>query len=128
MPKTKRNFTGAEKMAMLREHLVEKVPISDVCQKRGVQPTLFYHWQKKLFEDGASVLERSRRPFSALQADDARRMAALEGKLRERNEAVAELLVEYVALKKALAGLGPSASGWHQSDKSLAAQPRAGRL
>ena len=81
-------------MAILGEHLVEKVPISDVCEERGLQPTLFYQWQKKLFEEGASVLERSRKPLASLQAGDARRIDALEGKLRERNEVLAELLSE----------------------------------
>jgi hypothetical protein len=45
------------------------------------------------------------RPPSGLQAGDARRIDALESKLRERNEVLAELLGEYVALKKTLAGL-----------------------
>jgi len=111
MPKTRRNFTGAEKAAILREHLVEKMPISDVCEKRGLQPTLFYQWQKKLFEEGASVLERSRRPLSAPQAGDARRIDALEDKLRERNDALAELFGEYLALKKSLTVLDSSPSG-----------------
>lgn len=31
MRKSRRNFTGAEKMALLREQLIEKVPISEVC-------------------------------------------------------------------------------------------------
>ena len=50
MPRARRNFSGAEKMAILREHLIEKAPVSEVCEKHGVQPTLFYTWQKKLFE------------------------------------------------------------------------------
>ncbi|MFQ5424953.1 MAG: transposase [Phycisphaerae bacterium] len=39
-------------MAILREHLIEKGPISEVCDKHGLQPTVFYQWQKRLFEDG----------------------------------------------------------------------------
>ena len=64
MPRERRNFTGAEKMAILREHLIERVPISEVCEKHGVQPTLFYAWQKKLFEEGAAMFE-PRRPRSS---------------------------------------------------------------
>ncbi|MGQ9652049.1 MAG: MopE-related protein [Phycisphaerae bacterium] len=44
MPRERRNFSGAEKMAILREHLIEKVPISEVCEKHGLQPTVFYGW------------------------------------------------------------------------------------
>jgi len=60
MPKERQNFTGAEKMAILREHLIEKVPILEVCEKHGLQPTVFYGWQKKLFEEGAAVFEPPR--------------------------------------------------------------------
>jgi len=42
MARQRRRFTGAEKIAILREHLIEKVPISEVCEKHGVQPTIFY--------------------------------------------------------------------------------------
>jgi hypothetical protein len=40
MARERRNFSGAEKMAILREHLIERVPISEVCEKHGVQQTL----------------------------------------------------------------------------------------
>ena len=49
----RRNYTGDEKMAILREALLEKASISDVCQKHGITPGMFYEWQKKLFEQGS---------------------------------------------------------------------------
>jgi len=109
MPKERRNFTGAEKMAILREHLIEKVPISEVCEKHGLQPTVFYGWQKRLFEEGAAVFESS--PGRAAQAGAAasrkqsaaaRRIEALEAKIRHKDEVLAELMGEHVALKKSL--------------------------
>ncbi len=30
MPKQRRSFSGPEKMAILREHLIEKTPVSEV--------------------------------------------------------------------------------------------------
>ena len=51
MPNERRRFAGAEKLAILRKHLIEKLPLSEVCQKHGISPTLFYQWQKKLFEE-----------------------------------------------------------------------------
>jgi len=47
-------------MAILREHRIEKVPISEVCEKHGLQPTVFYGRKKKLFEEGAVVFELPR--------------------------------------------------------------------
>ncbi len=38
MPRGRRNFSGAQKLAILWEHLIEKVPISEVCEKHGLQP------------------------------------------------------------------------------------------
>ncbi len=102
MPKQRRNFSGAEKMAILREHLIEKMPISEVCDKHGLPPTMFYAWQKKLFEEGASVFEQPRAKSSRQWAAEQRKIDALEAKVREKNEVLAELMSEHVALKKSL--------------------------
>ena len=104
MGRMRKHYSGLEKMAILREHLIEHVPISEVCAKHSLQPTVFYQWQKKLFEGGATVFESARpgRP----QADaSARRIEALQAKLAEKNEVVAELMAEHVALKKSLGEL-----------------------
>jgi transposase-like protein len=105
MPRQRRNFSGAEKIAILREHLIEKVPISEVCDKHGLPPTMFYAWQKKLFEEGAAVFEFAkggRAKSSRQQAAEQRKIDALEAKVREKNEVLAELMGEHVALKKSL--------------------------
>lgn len=102
MPKQRRNFSGTEKMAILREHLIEKVPVSEVCDKHGLQPTMFYAWQKKLFEEGAAVFDQPRRQSSRQSSAEARKIESLEAKVREKNEVMAELMGEHVALKKTL--------------------------
>ena len=102
MPKERRSFSGAEKMAILREHLIERGPISEVCDKHGLQPTVFYGWQKKLFEEGAAVFEQSRAKTPRQEAVEQRRIAFLEAKLRNKDEVMAERLGEHVALKKSL--------------------------
>jgi len=63
MTKERRQFSAEEKVAILRKHLVEKGPISDVCDECGIQPTQFYQWQKTLFEGGCrlSPLGKKRR-------------------------------------------------------------------
>jgi transposase len=101
MPNDRRHFTGAQKLAILREHLIEKVPISDVCQKHDIQPTLLYLWQKKLFEDGAAVFE-SKAATARQQNAEAHKVRALEAKLQRKNEVLAELMGEHVELKKSL--------------------------
>ena len=102
MPRARRNFSGSEKMVILREHLIERVPISEVCEKHGVQPTLFYSWQKKLFEEGAAVFEQPRAKSPRQRAAEQRKIEALEAKIRNKDEVLAELMSDHVALKKSL--------------------------
>ena len=101
MPVDRRHFTGVQKLAILREHLLDKTPISDVCQKHDIQPTLFYLWQKKLFEDGAAVFD-SKAANARQQNSDAQKVQALQAKLQQKNEVLAELMGEHVELKKSL--------------------------
>ena len=101
MPTQRRHFTGAQKLAILRQHLIERMPLSEVCQKHDLSPTLFYQWQKKLFEDGAPVFE-SRADTVRQQAAEAQKLAGVENKLQQKNEVLAELMAEHVALKKKL--------------------------
>jgi transposase len=101
MPNDRRHFTGAQKLAILREHLIEKVPISDVCTKHDLQPTLFYLWQKKLFEDGAVVFETKAASVRQQNAET-QKIQALEAKVKQKNEVLAELMGEHVELKKSL--------------------------
>lgn len=103
--KQRRHFTGQEKVAILRRHLVDRVAVSDLCEEHGLHPTLFYRWQKEWFEQGAVVFDAPRsRNGSAKRTEDAaaRRIAALEEKLKKKNEVVAELMEEHVQLKKEL--------------------------
>ena len=92
-------------MAILREHLIERRPVSEVCDKHGLQPTVFYQWQKKLFEEGAAVFDQPRRKTPRRLSAEARRIEALEAKVQEKNEVLAELMGEHVALKKVLGEL-----------------------
>jgi transposase len=49
MRKERKHYTGEEEVAILRRHLLDKVPVSDLCEKHGLQPTVFYRWQKEFF-------------------------------------------------------------------------------
>ncbi len=101
MSKRKR-IMAEQKVAIVRRHLVEKVPVSDLCDELGVHPNQYYNWQKQFFENGATTFER--RPNKAnvkrRQNADERKIEHLEKKLQDRNEVVAELLQEHVQLKK----------------------------
>ena len=57
MKKQRKHYTPEEKVAILRRHLLEKEPISEFCDELGLQPTVFYRWQKEFFENGAAAFE-----------------------------------------------------------------------
>ncbi len=102
--KRRRHLTGQEKVAILRRHLVDHVPVSDLCEEHGIHPTLFYRWQKDWFEQGAVVFDapRGRARNGRSQDAAAQRITALEAKLRRKDEVLSELMEEHVALKKSL--------------------------
>ena len=40
MKTNRRKFSADEKVKIIRKHLIEKVPISEVCDQHGIKPTL----------------------------------------------------------------------------------------
>ena len=97
--KARKNYTPAEKVALLRRHLIEKVPVSDLCEEQQLNVNVFYAWQKQFFENGASALERGGQERRSVDAKD-RRIAALEAKLVQKHEVISELMEENVRAKK----------------------------
>jgi len=104
MTKSRRHFSSPEKATVIRRHLIDKVPVSDLCDEYGLQPTQIYTWQKLLFENAAAAFERPARKSQQTDAKD-RQIAALQAKVQQKNEVVAELLQEHVQLKKELGEL-----------------------
>ena len=103
MPKkSRKRFTAQEKVAILRLHLLEHIPISDLCDQHSLHPTMFYRWQKEFFENGPAAFEaRSRRPTDSKD----RRIALLEQKLQRKHEVLSELMEEHIKLIKELGEL-----------------------
>ena len=97
MKKQRKHYTPEEKVAILRRHLVEGVPISDLCDERGLQPTVFYRWQKEFFENGAAAFQQRGRTNHQPEQE---RIAYLEQKIQTKDEVLAELMAEHVAVKK----------------------------
>src|ERR1700739_738882 len=97
MRKLRKQYTPEEKVAILRRHLLEKEPISKLCDELGLQPTVFYRWQKEFFEYGAAAFEQ-KRPTN--HSADPERIAYLQKKIQTKDEILAKLMAEHVALKK----------------------------
>ncbi len=97
MSRKRKRYTPAEKVAILRRHLLDGLAVSDVCDGHGLHPTLFYRWQKEFFEGGAAAFAKE----SSQQVGQLRRrVAALEEKLAQKNDVLVEITEEYVRCKK----------------------------
>ena len=103
MPKQKRRMiTPGQKMAILKEHLQGKIPISDLCKKHNIQPRNIYDWQHQLFKEGEVVFERKndRKTGHGVVAKQESKINELEKKLVDKNEVIGELMEEYIKVKK----------------------------
>jgi transposase len=97
-------YTAEEKVTILRRHLLDKVAVSDLCEELGLQPTVFYRWQKEFFGNGAAALQTPERPRRQAE-EKQKRIEFLEKKVQTKDEVLAELMAEHIALKKSLGEL-----------------------
>jgi transposase len=101
MGKRKR-YTSEEKVKILREVLEDGKSVSQVAENRGVHPNLILNWRKQLFEGALKTFEIKRPDIGEKAAG--REAAALEEKLREKDNVIAELAQEVLTLKKTFNG------------------------
>lgn len=96
---SRRKFSAEDKAAILRKHLVDKKPVSDVCDEYSIQPSVFYTWQRQLVENMASAFD-GRRQHNGREEKLASKVEALEAKLAKKDNVIAEISEEFVRLKK----------------------------
>ena len=98
----RKQFLPEQKVAMIRRHLIENVPVSDLCDEFKIHATQYYNWQKQFFENGESVF--ARRPNTAnlkrQQNSQDKKIERLEKKLQDRNEVVRRVVAGTRAVKK----------------------------
>lgn len=101
MSKQRRRFDSTDKVKIIREHLLDKRPLSEVCEQYGIAPTQFYQWQKLFFEQGAAVFEPKKSVVSK-EYDLENKVKQLTKKLAKKDEVIAEIMASHVELKKSL--------------------------
>ena len=102
--KVRRHFTPQEKVAVVKRHLLEGTPISDLCDEYQLNPTVFYHWQRQLFENAHLAFDNGRKSKTVDDAKD-QKIESLQAKLVRKNEVMAELMEAHTELKKSLGEL-----------------------
>ena len=99
---SRRHFSPEEKVAILRRHLLDNIPVSQLCEQHGLAPSLFYHWQREFFENGQRAFTGNGKRAHKAEAAQQDKIDRLEAKLRKKDEVLAELMEEHVTLKKSL--------------------------
>lgn len=102
--KTRRLFTPEQKAAILRRHLVDKIPVSDLCDEYNLQPSVIYGWQQQLAENMELALQgvKRQRRSDSREGKLTKQVETLEARLAKKDNVIAEISAEFVALKKEL--------------------------
>jgi len=101
MGKRKR-YTAEEKVKILREVLEDGKQISQAAEQYGLHPNNIFNWRKQLFEGGVQTFQIKRADIS--EKAEERKITALEEKIRQKDEVIAELAEELLGLKKKNSG------------------------
>jgi transposase len=101
---SRRHFSGAEKVAILKRHLLDKVAISDLCDELHLYPHQIHAWLKEFFENGHAAFDNGRKG-KAVEDAQQKKIEQLEAKLVRKNEVMAELMEAHTQLKKDLGEL-----------------------
>ena len=103
MSSKRKKYSAEEKVRLLRLHLIEKEPVSDICDRHGLNPNVFYRWQKLFFENGTAAFAQAGtgRKDSHDQKLE-RQNAQLKARLAGKDEVIAEIMASHVQLKKNL--------------------------
>ena len=103
MSSKRKKYSAREKVRLLRLHLIEKEPVSDICDRHGLNPNVFYRWQKVFFENRASAFDQTGNGHKDCHAKKLERQnAQLKAKLAGKDEVIAEIMASHVQLKKSL--------------------------
>jgi len=99
----RKRYTAEEKIKILRELQEDGKSISQVSEEYGIHPNNIFKWRKQHLEMGVQGFQTRRKDITAKAKD--RKIAALEDKLKHKDEVIAELAEELLALKKKNSGL-----------------------
>lgn len=99
----RRHYTPEQKAALLQRHLVDKVPVSEICNEEKLQPSVFYGWLKTLMANAPAALTSPRGSSSEKRLQQ--KVDALQEKIQKKDGVIAEVTEEFVRLKKELGEL-----------------------
>lgn len=114
--RSRRVLTPEQKATILRRHLGDQVPVSDLCDEYQQVPSLFYLRQKQALDHLTAALQdgRTQRGASQSASADRARIALLEATIAKKDRVIAEVSEEYLDMKKVW---GPMTARWVPPDR-----------
>ncbi|HDY90443.1 MAG TPA: transposase [bacterium] len=103
MSATRKNYPPEKKVEILREHLKNKVSVSEVCEKYSIKPNLFYRWEKQLFEGGINTFSQIHSKNGT--AKDSLQLKKMKETVHNKDEVISWLTEENIKLKKTFGDL-----------------------
>ena len=104
--RSRRQFTTEQKVALLQRHLVDKEPVSKICEENQLQPSVFYQWMRQALGNlGAALGPPASSEPSKREKELVARARELEAKLVKKDNVIAEVIAELVKTKKELGEL-----------------------
>ena len=103
MVNQRKKYSAEEKVGLLRLHLIEKELVSDICDRHGLNPNVFYRWQKQFFENGPAAFSQAgneHRDSRTKKLEE--KISRLQAKLANKDEVIGEIMASHVQLKKSL--------------------------
>jgi len=99
MPKQRRHYSPEKKVEILREHFKNKMPVSELCEKYGIHPNMFYKWEKQFFEGAINTFANNSKSNKKSSKEE-----QLKQKIARMQEVITELTQENIILKKSPMG------------------------
>lgn len=94
---TRRKFSAEDKIRIVLQGLRGDVPVSELCRRESIAPTIYYRWSKAFLDSGKNGLTRD--TLRDATSDEVKR-------LKEENEtlkkALAESILDVQRYKKSL--------------------------
>jgi transposase-like protein len=97
----RKHYSASRKVEIVREHLENQIPVSELSRRYGIHPNMIHKWKKELFENAVDTFGRKKRHMAA---GEGVRAEQLRRKLKDKDSLIAEIMEDNIRLKKKLNG------------------------
>lgn len=99
--KKRKIFNSKNKLSIIKQHLVKKEEISNLCKEFECSPRSIYQWEEVLFTKGHEVFENRGKPGRPVNEGNYKnKCIELEEKLDKKNEVISQIMEELLKAKK----------------------------